>query len=373
LREAGKLTLKALTESEEKFRMLTEKSNALICELDLEGRILYANSKFSEHLGYDPQELEGHAISENCLPEMQQNFFDSIVHFFPNPTFKNEWYLKDKKGFWHWFRCHTSAFVNAKGEERRSVILFEISDIKQVEEQLKRYTRDLKELNATKDKFFGIIAHDLKNPFTSLLGASELLINSLENFDQETVKHIGLLLYDSAKRGYTLLQNLLEWSRSQSGTITFNPKPLPLKQVVLENISSIQISAFNKKQQIICDISHEMEISADQNMLNTILRNLLQNAIKFSSDGEKIVLKAHKNDRNEITIVVKDSGIGIAEENLKKLFRLDEKFTNLGTRNEQGTGLGLILCKEFVEKHKGRIWVESKIGKGSKFSFTIPQ
>lgn len=229
----------------------------------------------------------------------------------------------------------------------------------------------LKTLNATKDKFFSIIAHDLKNPFTSLLGASELLFTNAGKFDNETTKNLGKILHDSAKKGYALLENLLEWSRSQSGNISFAPQFLNFRKVIAENLSYVDINASNKNIKFQLQVPAEIEIFADKNMLNTILRNLLHNAIKFSYENSRVCIYVSESE-TEVTVSVKDHGIGISEENIKRLFRIDQKYTNLGTNKELGTGLGLILCKEFIEKHRGRIWVESKVGKGSKFSFAIP-
>ncbi len=225
--------------------------------------------------------------------------------------------------------------------------------------------------NATKDKFFGIIAHDLKNPFCGLLGASELLINYIDEYDIDNIKKIGILINESAKRGSALLENLLEWSRSQTGNIKFIPQRLNLRELVEENVLNMQPFVIQKKIELKSKIFEDIEVSADKEMLNTVLRNLISNSIKFTRTKGKISVSA-EHWEDGVTINVKDTGIGIPKNDIDKLFKIDVQYTNAGTAMEKGTGLGLLLCKEFVEKHGGRIWVESEEGKGSEFKFTIP-
>jgi signal transduction histidine kinase len=225
--------------------------------------------------------------------------------------------------------------------------------------------------NATKDKFFGIIAHDLKNPFSGLIGASELLIDYIDKYDIDNIKKISLLLNDSAKHGYAILENLLEWSRSQTGNIKFNPQHLNIKELVEDIISNMNPFVLQKKIELQSKIFEDIEAVADKEMIRTVLRNLINNSVKFTRARGKIYVFAEKCE-NSVTITVKDTGTGIPEKDIDKLFRIDIKYTNPGTAQERGTGLGLLLCKEFVEKHNGRIWVESTEGKGSKFKFSIP-
>jgi two-component system, sensor histidine kinase and response regulator len=236
---------------------------------------------------------------------------------------------------------------------------------------LKNSEAQLKELNATKDKFFNIVAHDLKNPFTSLLGSSELLFDNIHQMDPENIRKLAMILNDSAKSGYAILQNLLDWSRSQTGLLKFNPEEINLKNLIDENILNLKLFSANKEIEIHSEVKEDMVIFADKNMINTILRNLLSNSVKFTQRGGKVVVDALK-DPQKVTVSVADTGIGISAENIEKLFRIDTKHSLPGTNNEQGTGLGLKLSKEFVEKQGGRIWVESIENKGSEFKFSIP-
>jgi len=261
-------------------------------------------------------------------------------------------------------RTRELAEINARLE-------IELEERKKADVQLKKYAMDLKDLNATKDKFFGIIAHDLKNPFCGLMGASELLINYASQFDKENIVNISRLLNESARQGHTLLENLLEWSRSQTGKLEFNPQKLNVKELIEEGISNVRSHAVNKNIGLQYDVPASLEVTADKEMINTILRNLLSNAVKFTGKNGKVSVFVN-NTQECITFHVKDTGVGIPADCIDSLFRIDIKYTREGTEQETGTGLGLLLCKEFVEKHGGRIWVDSRAGKGSDFYFEIP-
>jgi len=247
----------------------------------------------------------------------------------------------------------------------------ELTDRILAEEALKKSESQLKELNATKDKFFNIVAHDLKNPFTSLIGSSELLFRNIDQLDNEKIKTLALILNDASKSGYAILQNLLDWSRSQTGLLKFNPETINLRQLVDEHILNLEQISSNKEIKIHSKVKDDMFIYGDKNMIKTVLRNLLANAVKYSYRSGKVIVDATVND-SEVIVSVKDNGIGIPEENIDKIFRIDAKYSVPGTENEQGTGLGLKLCKEFAEKQGGKIWVESIENKGSEFKFSVP-
>ena len=247
----------------------------------------------------------------------------------------------------------------------------ELRERQKAEETLKKSEASLKELNATKDKFFNIIAHDLKNPFTCLLGSTELLSENINRMKQDKIGELVQILNDSAKSGYAILLNLLDWSRSQTGLIEIKPERINLKDLIDDNISDMRTSSVRKGIDLYSGMKKDMYITADKNMMNTVLRNLIGNAIKFTSGSGTIGVNAVL-EGGKVIVSVKDSGIGIPEENINDLFRLDTKFTRPGTEREQGTGLGLKLCREFIELQGGEIWVESKINEGSEFIFSIP-
>jgi len=231
--------------------------------------------------------------------------------------------------------------------------------------------KKLFELNATKDKFFSIMAHDLKNPFNSLLGMSELLSMNAFIFPPEKVQKYAQIMHSSSKQAYTLLENLLSWSRFQTGTLTPKFSKERPSALINEIKMLLDAAAQSKDIYLISDVIDDDPIVADIEMTKTVLRNLVTNALKFTFPEGTIKIECEKHE-NEMVFGITDTGIGIEPEHINKLFRIESKFSKNGTADEKGTGLGLILCKEFVEKQHGRIWVESETGKGSCFSFTIP-
>ena len=254
--------------------------------------------------------------------------------------------------------------------ERTNEIARHKEEIQTQANELEVKNKNLREVNAQKDKFYSIIAHDLKNPFNSILGFSELLMEQINEKDYKGIDEYARIINQSTQRTMDLLLNLLEWSRAQTGRMEFNPEYFEMVDLIEENLMLIDVVARQKAITIKKDLPHEILISADKPMISTVLRNLISNAIKFTRYGGEINISAEKRS-TEILITVGDNGLGIAPGRLEKLFRIDENDSTLGTNNEKGTGLGLILCKEFVEKHGGKIWAESEEGKGSVFYFTL--
>jgi signal transduction histidine kinase len=238
-------------------------------------------------------------------------------------------------------------------------------------EMIEKSEQELRVLNASKNKFFSIIAHDLKNPFHTVMGYSFLLSKDYDRFTEEERRKFAFDINQSTNKIFRLLQNLLEWSRSQTGRLEFSPIETDFKRI-LENAVSVLHSLAGQKQISLKYIyDSDLKVFADPLMIETVLRNLINNAIKFTSDEGSVEIEA-KKDGGNVVVSITDNGIGISEEDVANLFRIDSKVKRKGTNNEDGTGLGLILCKEFVEKNNGTIWVESEAGKGSSFKFTIP-
>jgi len=228
----------------------------------------------------------------------------------------------------------------------------------------------LKELNERKDKFFSILAHDLRTPFCTLINISELLVNHIDKFNKEKLQQFGQRIHNTSEKGFNLLQNLLNWSRSQANSLEIEREVLDMDQLVQASIDMFTINAQHKNIEIIYT-PKQIYINADKNMISTVLSNLLSNAIKFTPHNGKIeVVTYQKNEKFVCEII--DSGVGISTENLTKLFRIDINFTTNGTDNEKGTGLGLILCKEFIDKNDGIISAESNLGQGTTFRFSLP-
>lgn len=237
--------------------------------------------------------------------------------------------------------------------------------------ELKDQASRLLELNATKDKFFSIIAHDLKSPFNSILGFSELLVEKIQNKDYNGTEKYAGTIYDSSQKAMELIVSLMQWSSAQSGRMDFNPGGIDFVSLIDEAVELSKDAAHHKLISITTKHPEAINIKADKDMIAAVLRNLISNAIKFTNDEGFVEIKASIEGK-ALYVSVKDNGVGISEEHLKNLFRLDQSVSTLGTHHEKGTGLGLLLCKEFIEKHGGKIWAESERGKGSIFHFSIP-
>jgi len=262
--------------------------------------------------------------------------------------------------------------TNSLLEERQEQIEEQSEELLAQKESLVTMNKELNDLNATKDKFFSIIAHDIKNPFNAVLGFTELLMENFNEWDNERKLETIDLVHTSSKNLNQLLDNLLQWSRSQSGALKFKPHKIELKEIFNDSILLFRETAEAKNIQLdISTIEENLAVYADRNMLDTILRNLISNALKFTRPGGKVHLISERNSEFAI-IKVTDNGVGISAKVRERLFRIDKHNSTYGTQNETGTGLGLILVKEFVTKHGGEIGVESIESKGSTFYFTIP-
>lgn len=263
-------------------------------------------------------------------------------------------------------------FRQIRNKKRENVILIQQkNEINNAKEELEIAYHDINDLNATKDKFFSIIAHDLRNPLGSFRDITKLLFDMHDDFSSEERIEFLALMKQSADKVYLLLDNLLEWSRSQRGLINYEPIDFNLYDLTQNTIDILQLSASKKELVISNQVNKNYIVYGDTNLINTILRNLISNAVKFTPNKGKVTLDANITDEGMV-IMVKDTGVGLSEDAVSKLFRIDVNTTTLGTSNEKGSGLGLILSKEFVEMHKGRIWVDSTLGEGSSFSFLIP-
>lgn len=238
-------------------------------------------------------------------------------------------------------------------------------------QELEQMNEELKVLNATKDKLFSIIAHDLRNPLSSFKSAIEFLNKNYDSLTEEDKKEFLDDINKSAIAVYDLLENLLQWSFAQLNRIKYNPQPFELKLLVDSTIKHLHLQAQNKEIQIHNLVPEKVYVYGDVFMISTIVRNLISNAIKFTNRGGSIWVNCTKNEK-DCTVAIQDTGIGIPSEKLEKLFSKGNNSTTRGTENEIGTGLGLLLCKEFIEKHGGKIWVESEVNRGSTFYFTIP-
>lgn len=245
--------------------------------------------------------------------------------------------------------------------------------IEEQNKELKETQNILKEANITKDRFLSIIAHDLKNPFTSLIGFSKLVVDDFDKIDKKHLKEILEMIYQSAKQIYSLLENLLLWARAQSGSVTIEPDYIDIYGIIQENLDIFSNNIKEKNINIKLNLNKENRVFVDYNMISTVIRNILSNAIKFTNFNGKIEIKTESVDNGEnLLIEIKDNGKGIEEEYKDRIFSIDKKFSTPGTNNEKGSGLGLIICKEFVLKNNGDIYFKSKYGEGTSFFIKLP-
>jgi signal transduction histidine kinase len=264
-------------------------------------------------------------------------------------------------------------------EERTQEISLKNNDLelqkKQIlaqSEKLSLQKQDLEELNSMKDKMFSIIAHDLKNPFNSVIGFSDILLQKYNSLSEEKKLKYIQLIRESSGKIYRLLENLLIWSRAQIHVLPFNPEETDLHDLIMQNVKLLEADYWKKNINMIVNIPLPITVYCDINMMNSVIRNLITNAIKFTNNNG--VIEISQKDHDKYTeIIVKDNGIGIDKANISKLFKVGNSLKKQGTSGEEGTGLGLLLCKEFVNKHLGEIWVESQKGVGSAFHFTLPK
>ncbi|HCX99071.1 MAG TPA: hypothetical protein DG754_02930 [Bacteroidales bacterium] len=268
----------------------------------------------------------------------------------------------------------THTYTNENGsfvDKRIGIDSFTPLDDSLTTQELMQQVKTLREAIAAKDRSLQIIAHDLRRPFNILLGVSNLLKTNLDRYDKDKIENLLNLNHKTIEKTYKLLEDLLTWSNSQTGSLPFKPEVLSLQSILYQTFDSFRYSTNSKFIEM--DISYDKNIAvvADEFMLRTILRNLLSNAIKFTNKNGKINITAQKR-KSHILISISDNGVGIGSESLSEIWSSSNTFSTSGTSNEQGTGLGLIICRDFVEKHEGRIWVESELGKGSTFSFTLP-
>jgi two-component system, sensor histidine kinase and response regulator len=334
--------------------------------------IKYFNPYFYKITGYSADDADSLCLDDIILTG-EISFNERIQSVISGGFWEDEIRVKKKNGGILWMNSSLAPVKNDKNDIVGFVsAMTDITERKKSDDKIKEYTLQLKDLNATKDKLFSIIAHDLKNPFVTMIGLSEMLILDIENANINDVKKIVSVINSSAKDAHKLLENLLEWSRAQTGNLKFQPAIIDIKVLLIEVVSLLKAFANNKKIKIKFDLEKSYFVFADKNMISTVLRNLITNAVKFTKESGTVGISCREID-NQCEIVVSDNGIGIDESAIKMLFEINHANSTNGTAGESGTGLGLILCKEFIEINKGEIFVRSKPGVGSDFIFTLPK
>jgi len=360
-------TQKALKASETNFHNIYETANAGIAIKNKEGFYIAANKAFENLLGYTEYELKQiHFTQFISAEDMEHEMFlhNELINDKTNKyTIEKKFITKSGKTIWG--SLHVSTIRDEKNTSTHCIsVLVDITDRKMHEEVLTN-------LNKTKDKFFSIISHDLQNPLIGIIGLGEVLKENIDTIESWERDRIIRWIIEGSQTARNLLINLLEWSRSQTNQIDLKPNVVNLYDLAEKNILLARNIAESKKISVINQIPQNCAVWVDINIINTIIRNLIVNAIKFTHESGNIEIYTTIENDNCI-VSIKDSGIGMNKDQLERLFNIHSKFSRPGTYNEKGTGLGLILCKEFVDKYNGKIWATSAVNEGSTFSFTIP-
>ncbi len=391
-----------LSLSEERYRTVVNSLNEVIIQLDDQGAIKFHNPTWNDLIELDKNEVPVN-FWENLSLDYAESYKKSFNKLISGELecFKQEIKIRTSSGKFKWVDSFSQLLSNKNSDSIKILVtLLDITERKQAEIEIQHFIArlqeqklqieksandimdmnvkltqsesQLKELNASKDKFFSIIAHDLKSPITGFLGVSELLLHEFDELSAEEIKQLTNNIYRSANAIFNLLENLLSWSRIHTGRMQYTPSEFNLSESILSMIEVYHLSAFKKKINLETQIEDNIVMFADKNMIDTIIRNLLSNAIKFTPENGKVTLRIKTID-HIVQILVVDTGVGMNEKILNSLFRIDTHTSSLGTNGERGTGLGLILCKELIEKNKGIISVNTELGIGSTFEVSIPK
>ena len=367
-----KKALLNLSESEKKFRFLIENQAEGIGILDTQYRFTFINPGTEKIFGTEKGKMINKSLLQFVDRETGNHVIQNLKSFNGNDAVSLEISIKKPDGKISNIQVTATPLHHNDKPTGTFLVLNDITNWKIAEETLMKSEKELRESNAAKDKFFSIIAHDLKNPFHSILNFSDLLLKHYSTYDKEEVQTFIKMIHESSRQAFNLLDNLLHWSRAQTGRINLHTDIVDLHDLVTKNIYLLEGAALEKNIHISHSVHPKTFILCDENMISTVIRNLLSNAIKFTRPTGKITISSReKSHIHEIS--VNDTGVGIKEEDLDKLFRIDIHYSTTGTANEEGTGLGLILCQEFVNLNNGSIRVISKPGKGSTFLVELPK
>ncbi len=360
---------KKLTESEERFKTLAEIASDSILLFEGE-KLVFASRRFCEYVGIEPENVNKLTVPdvishihpddiEHYAREMQNAFAQQKKHY--TITFR----MLNPEGKYEWLQNNTTATYDSSGK-----VIHRITQARDITKQVE-LENELKKLNADKDQFIRILGHDLRTPFNSLIGFSGLLLESLHEYDLQQIEETVKIINQTSLKTYELLEQILIWVRSQSGKLELTIEQFNFQQESTNVVRTIENIAVKKGIQIDIIETEKICLLADLNIFRSVLRNLISNAIKFTNQNGHIIISAEKREQS-ILIAVSDNGIGMDEKVMDKLWETNNDYTSKGTNGETGTGFGLRLCKELVEKHGGKIWAESVPGKGSKFIFSLP-
>ena len=364
-----------LRESNEYLENLLNYANAPIIVWDPQFRITRFNHAFEFLTGRSEAEVVGQSLEILFPPALVEASMTLIRKTLTGERWETvEIKIIHRDGSVKTLLWNSATLFTPDGQTPVATIAqgHDITERKKAEEEIKLRNEQLQALNAEKDKFFSILAHDLRSPFSAFLGFTQMIAEEMNTMTLDQIQQIALSMRKSATNLYNLLDNLLEWSRLQRGITGFQPTSFTLITSISECLEPVKEFALKKEIEIKCDIPAKLQTFADLHMIQTIIRNLVSNAVKYTAKGGRVELLAKTNHDKSLEITVKDNGIGMNKEMIVNLFHLDQNTNRPGTEGEPSTGLGLIICKEFIEKHGGKIWVESSEGEGSAFHFTLP-
>ncbi len=358
-------------ESLDKYKALFDLSNDAIIIFSLKGEVVDCNAVARNLFGCSETELKKNNV-KNLIPEeliksFQEATDESIIDF------KEELEYTAKKFDSTEFPVEiTTKFFHEGDTKRFIVFLRDITSRKDIENKLNSIASELAETNAMKDKFFSIISHDMRTPFHGLLGFSDYLTTDIDSLSKEEIKQISASINNSAKGLFNYFENLLTWSNVQSGRLKFKNTSIKISEIIKRAVSIINVNANSKVIKINTELDEDLFVYSDENMLSSVIQNLISNAVKFTEIGGKVTIKSRRKGE-QVEVSITDTGVGMNEEKLKNLFKIDHARSSKGTSNEKGTGLGLIIAKELIEKQGGTLIVESEVGKGSTFKFSLPK
>ncbi len=376
-----KRSQEALKDSEERYRSITENIDDFLWTAEKVGnslRPVFYTSTIEKITGYKQEQFIRdsklwikitHPSDIGFVKDKLRKLYNDSARFSDEIEFR----IINRIGNIVWVQNKISVIRDEDGKPYKIYgLVSDISLNKKAESDLRRSAEQLKELNEAKDKFISIISHDLRTPFSSILGFTEILLEDTDTPEKQKLHYIKLI-QDSSKNMLSLVNSLLDWTRLQTGRVKFEPERLRAVNIVYKSMDMIRGTAYQKNIDLFTDIDENIYVHADANLLMQVFNNLISNAVKFTNKGGSIYISAEPSVVfNQILFTVKDSGVGIPKENLSKLFKVDSKYTTEGTAGERGSGLGLSLINDIIQKHGGKIWVESEIGKGSEFKFTLP-
>ncbi|MFO7935264.1 MAG: PAS domain-containing sensor histidine kinase [Bacteroidales bacterium] len=383
IRESAERDVNRQKKVEERLLQLSQVASAtenVVVIMDGDGNFQWVNRAFEVKYGCTLEEhikKNGKNLRSNSSSEHINEILNEIIRTGRPYSYTSR--AQDKDGNDVWYQSNITPVLDEAGNVSSLVLIdSDITDLKKADLQIKQQKYELeaqrdqlRKLNARKDRLFSIIAHDLKNPFQSIIGFSELLKTGFSRMDQAQVHEYLELIHDSSVSAYDLLFNLLEWARAQTGAIRVNPVPVQVNKLIPEIIDLHALHAKEKNIRMENRADQKIALLADRNMIHTVLRNLASNAIKYTSHGGTVTFSASdKNDHVEISVI--DTGVGISGEKIRTLFSLEKGKSTAGTAGETGTGLGLLVCDEFLSLNKGKIRVSSQPGSGSTFTITLP-